>query len=49
VSARQPMVHNANATAQRTCVERLGTERHRDNASRAISAMALTSRVTLCT
>ena len=50
VPTREPMVDDPARTAQDTRAERLGTERHDVKDYRcAVSAMALTTRGTLCT
>lgn len=50
VPTREPMVDYPARTAQGTCAERLGTERHDAQGYRyAVSAMVLTTRGTLCT
>ena len=49
VPTREPVVDHPARTAQGTCAERLGTERHDAKDYRyAVSAMALTTRGTLC-
>ena len=49
VPTREPMVNHPAHTAQGSCTERVGTERHdAKDYPCAVSAMALTTRGTLC-